>query len=346
MTSRLILHLGLNKTGTTSIQRSFQSLDEPGLRYLDAGAPNHSRLMINYGRHLSGQPLEPLAERDVPLAPEVGLQTLLDALDDPKPGTLVISAEFLSAPRLSHASPADMVADFRRRVEDVRALVYVREPISYMRSVLQQGIKRNGKLRMDPAYYYPRFRTRLAPWEEALGRDAISYAIFDRANFAGGDLLTDFANRIGARAVPERVEANPSLSAEAFALFYALRKFRETEGPTDVSDADMRRALADLMRVKGRDFEFAPDGCREVIAAHAADLAWMEDRVGRPLPAYRPPEDAIVFNTEADVLAYAEHLGFDPHALLCRAASRRRAPAQSLRRKLARLWTGTRQAPE
>ncbi len=305
MTRRCILHVGINKTGTTSIQNSFQGFDDGRLRYADLQRANHSRplqmLFAAAYRDLADEQLSPtLFARLSRDSLRKGFQAQLED----RSRDLLISAENLSTAFTSH-DIADIVAHLRPHFDRIEALAYLREPLGFMVSSLQQRLRdRYVPLRADRLY--PAYRTRLGPWDDALGQGNVTLALFDPGAFAGGNVLQDFSSRIGVTCPHSGKQgANQSLTADNFALLYAFRRAQHDKGV--VPDlARERPAVRDLMRLNAAPFAFDPTLWGDVLERQADDIAWAETRMERVFPTPRPPAtDAVVFTSEDDVLDHA-----------------------------------------
>jgi hypothetical protein len=304
---RCFLHIGMNKTGSTAIQSAFQTLDTDTTAYLQLGHANHSPALVTLfhaGRadyHLN------VRARVTPRQMEDRAARLRDALQDQLTGsrkTMVISGEGLSN-TFGPEDAARMIDVLRPHFDEIRAIAYVREPVSYLRSAFQQVVKDNAAS-FDLARLYPDYARRLGPWEGCLGRDNMDYVLFDRTVFKGGDLLEDFAARIGVDWRPEPPETvNEALSAEVLAILYVYRKLRGSLIDNRFFENRNAEVVRRLRGFGHRRFDLAETVTAPIVAAKAEDIAWIEARLERTFPAPTRPEDAVVFGSEADILAFA-----------------------------------------
>ena len=304
MTRRCILHIGMNKTGTTSVQNCFHRFDDGRLRYADLGRANHSRpLQLLYGGRWQG-----VAEADLPMPQFRDLSRgplrsrFMAQLED-RSRDMLISAEGLTN-GFQAEDVTRLLADLRPHFDRIEAVGYLRAPEEFMRSGWQQRL-RDRFTPLDPALLYPAYRTRLGAWVDALG-DAVDLRLFDRAALVGGDVVTDLADQLGV-APPDRGKrsANSTLNAHAFALLYAFRRAQ--------SEAELRpdlvreRPLIGLLKtLPGPRFAIAAEAVRPELDQQAEDIAWAEARMGQTFPTARPAgvED-VVFAREADILDHA-----------------------------------------
>ncbi len=316
------LHIGMNKSGSTSIQHAFRGYRDRALEYLQLqewAAPfkdngNHSRhIQMRFGRKLSPKlfsspdPAEQRLERE-------RLARDFDAGVASAAGSVIISGETMVDMR-SEEIATEIAQYLRDRFDHVQGIVYVRDPSGYMKSLLQQSIRvRPLEPGMGLGAHYPGYRRRFVPWERALGQGNLSYIPFDNAAFPEGDLLLDFARRTG---IPDRFarkrgafrQTNVSLSAEAVA---ALARYRMSHGarpPHGPGRAADIRLVSGLMELGSSRFALAAEAIAPVLESHRKDLDWIESRLGRSFPAADPSGSEIGFATTADLMDYAAGLG-------------------------------------
>lgn len=306
---RALLHLGMHKTGSTSIQQTFAGYADERTEYLDLGKANQSAFL---SRCFDPQAKARLFASPDPERRAFGREQARARLRMALEGTtrsVILSGEDLwKLP--TRAACEDCVAFLRASVPQVDALAYVRAPESYARTMFQQTL-RTRPLRLGEADLVPPYRSRAENWIAALGASP-EFVLFHRDAFHGGDLILDFAHRAGIDAAraprPARV-ANVSLSAEATALLYLLR---HADGPTPEEAGPRRmaenRLLLLLYDFGSTSFALAPDVVARSLERRAADIAWMEARLGRSFPAERAATGAV-FAADADLLDLAAAQG-------------------------------------
>lgn len=196
--SRIIVHIGMHKTGTTAIQRllasNHQLLLAAGVLHPTTGIPtghsNAHRGLVHAVRHGDDGPW----------------QTMADEVDRVGAPTVVISNEEFSRFSRRHVA---IVADRLRRYDDVRVLVYVRNEWDFMRSACRQswrGGTYSGDFRSfleerTQRCHYSRYLDR---WADAIGPDRTTVVLYDKVVAEPG-LLDDFIGRLGLGADVEPV---------------------------------------------------------------------------------------------------------------------------------------------
>lgn len=290
---KAVVHIGMHKTGTSSIQESFAAKAPSGTAYFHLAGPNlnaWSRIMFE----------EPDAIRQLRY-----LRSADDAqLDRERVATAAKSAEalehldadtvILSAERFTYMSPA-AVEGFRdwlrRHFDEIAIHAYVRDPMSFIRSSFQQRAKTLSNLQSFVPDY-PDYRGRFEKYETLFGTEAVHYRLFRRAGLHQGDVVTDFASWLGSDyALPDVIHANESLSAEALACLVAA--FRGMDARRDRKDAVLINGalIQALTTHKGRSWSLSARKQSSVLAAIGADCDWMDLRLPSPLLREDPPAD-------------------------------------------------------
>lgn len=310
MTRTLHIHLGMNKCGSTSIQRSFADYNDGRLAYLNVGSDNHFHLMMNRWRRSCGLAMQEF-ETDTSVGTPEDQNRQLDHVLSDGTSSLILSGEALSSLRFPDEAVETTLSEFRQHFDEIRAIAYIREPISYIRANMQQRLKRLPG-RFDLTFHYPHYRRSLNRWADAIGHDKFQLVPFHPTAFHEEDLLVDFAARVGAKQ-PNRYSRskNSSLSAEAFALIW---KYYNDLAPTWSSEERLlltKRVEYWMYDFGTTAFEIDPDQCRAVVETHSEDVFWVEKMMKAPLPEYRPIADSISFSSEAEILDYADSLEVD-----------------------------------
>lgn len=284
--SQCIVHFGMPKTGSTSIQATLLAASPlPGTTFLNVGVGNSSRVLATLFMdrpqdfHLNRKwdvPQEQLDQES-----QAARATLDQQIQASGGQRCLISAEVIST--LSTSALRRMKAWLDERFDDVQLVGYVRAPMGYMASELQQKIKA-GQGMVDLAKRYPAYRQRFGKMEEVFGRERIRYWKFDPARFPGNDVVADFLQRL-ALEVPASAfqRSNESLSRDGLALLYIYRKLGPGYGTGRGSVEENRRMQRYLRQVGGPRIRLSTEVVRPILQAQADDIAWMESRLGESL---------------------------------------------------------------
>ncbi len=203
----LILHIGLERTGTTSFQR-FCAEYKRQLRKASIVYPTHS-LAYAGGAWRNHAPLascyfdNELRDLTIPFPPErkpIVLASLFREIDSSGADVVLLSSEHFSS-RLRLPQIRTLAADLAGY--DRRVGVVVRDPVSRFFSSYSAHIVSGGTTGLDayadgallPSSPYFRFAESLGPWEEAFGRANIGVFAYDRKSDVLRAMLDRFAPR-------------------------------------------------------------------------------------------------------------------------------------------------------
>lgn len=298
MSATIHLHVGMHKTGTTSIQAtSFgnrRTLLRHGVNYLSL-TENHGTVLYPL---FSEQPHryptnvragvdveEKAAQRNV--VNEKAVRRELKRNQSPH---VVMSGEALfNLPAAGLARLKHMLAPY---ADDVRILVYVRDPHGFINSAFQHRLRYGHdwqQLVASPPL--PRYR-RIRKFIEVFGADRVDVRVFDPAQLKGGDLLVDFFDAIGADPAVVKtlkpVKANESLSYEAVLILKALNRiYPNSHGDKRHPErADGVESI--LAMIQGRPFRLPRSVFAGLRAEIEPDLAWLHDFFGRQVFSFDP----------------------------------------------------------
>lgn len=281
MKQTIVLHIGMHKTATTSIQNSLAGFTDGTTRYARLGAANHSIPLItalasdpHTHRHFSQRGLN---EADVSPLRKAARVRLGRELDSPEP-RLILSGE-----ALTDLSPKDMRILARylgRHADTVHVIAYIREPVGFASSAYQQRIKGGRKNFAVPS---PNYRKRFRKVLRVFDGHRVEFVSFEPKTFRNVCIITDFCDRVGVDAdqVP-KINGNESLSPEAVALLLSLN----SSGQTTVGSPVHLRAREELIEALRPAFpgKFAFDAALIRRTVNKADCAWMEEQAGFKLP--------------------------------------------------------------
>ena len=361
-----IVHIGMHKTASTSIQATFWThrdlLDKRGLHYARfhvgrQAMPNHSQPLQHLFARDAGQPFNVnllLGQSRAALTPQ--FQRAFEAsLATDK--TLILSGE-----ALSQFGPAQMQAlkdALARHGFSPRFIMYVRAPYEFMVSNAGQRIKQD-LASIDPD------RLRQAPVSKGVAAvramlPDCAFIPFAQARDHPGGPVAHLAELIqpGLSAVLTPVRQNEAVSDAALRLLLSLNR----QIPLFVEDPVRRvnplRAGADtrsLLRLPGRRFGLRPDELDPVRAflerdnRDLAELLGPEfcDRAIAPIEAgpswlaeaARPLDQALLGLSAPLVAAVIAHLDAEPdlpEEIRAVVARHRRPGAPSVRRGLRRI---------
>lgn len=353
------VHIGMHKTGSSSIQASLTGMDDLGSHcYADiCGVVNHGGAMINI---FSRQPEKVhvnvkrgLTSAQMQERRDKFQAGLAHAVASHPEKDLVISGEGICY--LAEEELLDFRNFLAESFTDIRVLGYVRSPKSFMESAFQQRVK-GGTARLEPGLFYPRYRDLFEKFDRVFGRDKVLLRKFDPATFPQGCVVQDFCRLIGIPILGSQVvRVNESLSREAISVLFAYRKFGPGYGIGPGVIGENNRLVKALAGLAGGKLRFSEALVADTRRKHAQDLQWMEERLGASIDDYAST-DAEGVDSEADLLRIAsENAG--PLTELIEPARRPAGPTgndpeavarlvHALRLQLTDAWTNRHQSTE
>ncbi|SDY70884.1 hypothetical protein SAMN05421755_104116 [Nitrosomonas sp. Nm33] len=301
-----IVHVGMHKTGGSSIQRTlFRELRDSRFRYLDLGHENHNGPLATA---FLAAPEKYHLNRKLGLdaaAVQGERQRLRQQLDrelqsDAEIG--IISGEDISG-LLSPGEVSDLHSTISKHVCDVVAVGYVRPPFGFMESLFQQVVKSSEARDFDVGRYYPQYLKRFRKFDQIFGRKNVLLWPFSSRDFPGGCVVRDFSKRVGAT-IPESDihRVNEAIPREALSLLFIYRKFGPGYGIGPNVVRENNNLIMALMRIGGPKLRLSSSLIKPVIEQNAADLAWMEERLGVSLDEGDRADDDDAIRNEGDLL--------------------------------------------
>jgi len=303
-----LIHVGMPKTGTSSIQETFAANPCANIRYAPLPNANHSLLSaICFERAPERNRPNKLLGLDRPAAFQRRrkmLRQLSKALNQQahqsETSAILFSGERFSNAVKSDAGVHEKMRDYLSRwCDSFRIFGYVRPLQSLLPSDFQQRIQVGRAAKLDLDWYYPNYRQKFEKFDAVYGRDRVSLRKFSRADLLQGDVVLDFAQQISADLNPADVKnTNQSLSLEGTAiLFTMVRAGRIQDTNREVSEQN-RKIIAALKNIKGRKLAFCSDQLVRVAEKNLSDIDWIEARIGARVFDPQPPKGVVIRREE------------------------------------------------
>lgn len=272
----VFLHIGTNKTGTSSIQHHFfqnrDLLASHGICYPGLGqdAAAHHELLSwvthpkKHEKHLKALRKE-IAPFDTTI---ISSESLCDL---EKPETL-----------------KEVFAGY-----DIRIILYLRDPVRYLLSWWQQDIQM-GKRYPDMSQYLVTKRRSYIElvdrWVEVFGKANVTTHVYDRQQLPKGDVLLDFKNITGTSDIEgmQRLpwDNNPSVSGNLlyFKLVYNTLRLPDATSQKMIDGLTDASKLDSTFRIVPKVPEILAAGTRRI---YNEELKELRDRHGVEVPTTR-----------------------------------------------------------
>lgn len=317
MEKSLILHIGMPKTGSSSIQETLKTFNNGHCAYIQLGPRNHSdaarALSFEKDRHsrlrlpLFAPDLDGFEQRRHKLV------NRLETFAETAPPRTIFSAE--AAYHFDTERFAKLTRILGQRFGRIHVVGYIRPPTSFIHSSFQQVIKTG---RADFQIDAPHYRRRLEKIDGAPFVDKVTLRHFDRGELQGGSVVQDFLALVGLDLPETEIieEMNTGMSLETTCLLFFHNRLIPRPDSTAERMKDRLALVAALGRLPGRKLSLDPALWADQPIAD--DLDWVRSRTGLDLSEPAPATAALIRSEEDMRLIARDHL----HALpeLCATA--------------------------
>lgn len=277
--TRLVIHIGLHKTGTSSIQKflhvNHEALLEKGVLYPHAGRQRNDNTKESTSHlFLAWSTVGRYAQKyDIEVSDEWWI-ALLDEIERVKPRSTVLSSEFFW--RATDEEIQRIQSHTKRHATEI--VLYVRNPLDLAISLYKQGVK-TGEISSDLSDHFMSrlwaydYESTVRRWEKAFGRELVNIHIYEKAK---RNLLRHFAKAAGINwscnfVIPPRTNISPSDST-----IHVMRWMNQLEEQFGLPKLKwfIHRARRNLLggRFPGRWLAFLADKCIHQAIATQDDI--------------------------------------------------------------------------
>lgn len=244
----VILHIGMHKTGSSSIQVSLKGFDDGITRYANFENSNHSipiyTIFSNNRHDYHIWKKQGLSPAEVDSLRTKYLKELEIEMSDSSWQRLIISGEDISV--LESHEKLDLIEFLEARECKVKVICFARGPHEFASSILQTLVK-GGSKSVGPAH--PAYQERIGFFLERLAKENVVVEGFERNVSECGDIVKAFSRIIGISA-PSISRENEALSESALKAVYRLNLL-----PIETSGSPQRaRARLKFIEFVSRSF--------------------------------------------------------------------------------------------
>tara|TARA_R110001583_G_scaffold195389_1_gene372647 strand:+ start:5426 stop:8266 length:2841 start_codon:yes stop_codon:yes gene_type:complete len=304
--SRLILHVGMPQTGSSSIQETLFSWGGfKEFHYADLGMANHGEVITSLfeqdrfakrGHRLLGRSSQEIEHFNQQALSR--LEKVCEAKGQP-----IISGEDIW--HLSEQGLEKVRDFFINHFDHIEVISYVKPPSSFMVTSFQEGVKKNSLARLRLESHYPHYQEKFEKFDRVFGQQNVTLRLFDPKQLVGRDVVIDFCHLLGESISPEHIQhVNESLSLEATAVLFTYRREGIQYAHYKGKALDNNTLVDSLTDFGALEMRFADALIAPVVQRHRSDIDWIEARLGQPMND-QSNEDANIIASEAQLLEVA-----------------------------------------
>jgi len=306
-----ILHVGMHKTGSTSIQSALQSLGKNSkVCYFNFGHPNHTERIVSlFSRNrvcLAHKKMNWSQDKIEEFKKET-LELFDKNIQQCKSERMIISGEGIIG--LSKDELEDLKSFLSDYFKKIKVIAYIRPPGEYIESYFQELVKLGtGKFVVENIF--PKYKTTFEKFDDVFGRDNTEYRMFDKKTLKNGDVVSDFFSwcDIGKKFISgNRYTANESLSKNAISLLYIYHKFGPGygKGPNVIRENNMM--ISRLKNIDGDKLRFSREILEKIFSKNIEEVRWIESRLGVDFHE-NTASDTTTVSSEADLLNVSDEI--------------------------------------
>jgi hypothetical protein len=305
-----VLHVGMHKTGTSSIQTMlYRHLSDKRFHYANLEGENQSVPIYSL---FCDQPEDYYIIRALGWGPEEvaayndrNRKSLIDGFKSQRADIVeLISGEDIGA--MSVAELVRLKEFLDQYFTRIQIIAYIRSPASYIRSALQETI-RDGNTRLDLACCDPNYM-RFQAFETIFGKENFILRPFMQKHLFENDVVKDFCHVLGIQYnnICEPIRDNESMSLEALKLLYVFHRFRGLEnGPNRYIEKEL--LVAALRGVGRTKFDISAELYRPILERNRPGLRYVGDYMGlRPDQMEPAVQDLGGISCENDFLVFSD----------------------------------------
>ena len=279
------LHVGVHKTGSSSIQNSLiehHFVNET--KYLKIGFANHSipfySLFTNEPEKYHINRKENRSFIDCLKFNKSNLE-LIDKVLSSSSDNMIISGEDISV------LPADNLKVLKCLLDSyfdtIKVYIYIRDPHSFISSDFQELIKNGlsgvGFNRLFSGVIYPDYQKIISKFDTVFEQTNVDVRLFDKNSLIGGDVVQDFICTLDLDETIKTSSTNVSLSLEEASILYLFNNYYLLNKVMNQElNAQLLKLRSLIQSLAANKFELSSQLTKELIASHLSDIEWTSRR--------------------------------------------------------------------
>lgn len=305
-----ILHIGMPKTGSTTIQENFSlGVDDPRACYAPLNVSNHGWALCpcfmdepEHYYYVSCQG----SDFNIELENNKNLNVLVDAFRNPIHSIVIISGEdFFHLPfwGVKNNAVENLRLFLERFFKRVLVVAYARNPHSFMNSAFQELVKCGSSKTFDPSWVYPGY-SRFKKFIDVFGSDNFLLWDFKPSEFINGDIVLDFCLKLGLQPQVSKIRvANESMSLPAVAVLFTYNFYKSQLTDLGTKFWELQPRLFDCIRLlKGQKFQLSMNYVRKAINDNLQDYLWISDLMSWQMPEDRTDPECSYIDNESQLM--------------------------------------------
>ncbi|MGD9969664.1 MAG: hypothetical protein AB7S65_04355 [Sulfuricurvum sp.] len=302
-----IVHIGMPKTGSTSLQESFyKGISDERVSYANLPEASHSGIIYTM---FSDRPetyyyvkAHAFNKEQIEAYNLQNRELMIQGFRD-----LSTSIEIISGEDIYHLKESELEKMFNFLKEYFKKIIivgYIRSPKSFMESAFQQLVKYHDLNKFDFSIIYHPYRN-LARFDTVFGQENVFLWKFDPSVFPNNDITLDFCERLGIKIESKAaIRANETISQEAISILFTYNKYGR-KASFGVQDHKLNHLLVEKIRHIGTTrFHFSSHLIETVLANNKTDIEWIENRMNISLRDTNTPNNTEI-NGEEELCQFA-----------------------------------------
>lgn len=281
---KCIIHIGMPKTGTTTLQEVlFRSIDNTNIRYANLGSSNHGGPIYTlFAQKPENHNLHKLNKHTQKEIDDYNFKNRLMLEEGFLDRTSDI--EIISGEDIYHMNEDELqrmkkyLSGFFKSIQIVG---YVRSPGAYMNSSFQQLVKFHQLSSFKIANIYPFYRQKLEKFDNVFVNENVLLCEYNTHVLKNGDIVEDFAEKFNLDLnYTKRRSSNESISKELISILFVYNKFDNRHDFGKYTTRVHRKLINSLQKFGKTKFLFSDNFISNIRDRQKEDIKWIEKRLG------------------------------------------------------------------
>lgn len=306
MLKRCIIHIGLHKTGSSSIQSTMHKnlKDHDSFTYAKLGKSNHNEIMhlcFRKNKKFIGHQKRGINDKELKQYKKNAILTLKKAIEECQTNNFIISAEIISS--FTPSEVCELKKFFKTYFEKIEIYAFIRSPKSFIESSFQQRVK-TGLGNFDLEKVYKSYKYAIEKFDICFGTENVHIYEFYPSSFVKNNVVLEFYKLLNIDIPMETIRTNDGLSVEAISLLYVYHKFGSGYGVGKRVVEENLALIKTLSLIKGEKIKFSNELISSILGKRENDLLWIEKRMGHVF-SDKNSEASTNISSEHDLFSYA-----------------------------------------